>query len=77
MVGHQVFHTPEREGRDLLAVFAATLDDVRPPLTEDDDGTTGQAWVTLAELERRCSGEFWWPLVGYVLALGPWRRPGR
>lgn len=77
VLGRQVFHTPEREGRDLLAVYAATVPDVRPALATDDDGTDGQSWVTPEEMERRCSAEFWWPLVGYVLALGPWRRPSR
>ncbi|MCH1868245.1 DUF4031 domain-containing protein [Nocardioides sp. CFH 31398] len=77
LLGHEVFRPAMAPGRDLLAFLTATVDGDGADLHGIDDETTGHAWVTPAEMERRCSGEFWWPLVGYVLALGPWRRPSR
>ncbi|WP_299057723.1 DUF4031 domain-containing protein [uncultured Nocardioides sp.] len=73
LLGHEVFRPALAPGRDLLAFLTATVPG-SPPLAGEGDETTGHAWVTPTELERRCSGEFWWPLVGHVLALGPWAR---
>ncbi|GAA1912202.1 hypothetical protein GCM10009737_12110 [Nocardioides lentus] len=74
LLGHEVFRPAPAPGRDLLAFLTATVPG-SPALSGSDDETSDHAWVTPAELERRCAGEFWWPLVGHVLALGPWARP--
>lgn len=57
-------------GRDILQVYATRLDQVRPPVRPEVAEMPTPLWVGDAELERRCSVSFWWPLAAAVLALG-------
>lgn len=55
-------------GRDILQVYRARLDATRPAVRPEWAGLTPPQWVDDAELQRRCSGSFWWPLAAVVLA---------
>lgn len=57
--------------RDRLAVVAATLE------PHHDNSAAQSAWVDLPELERRCAGEFWWPIPAYLYEVGRWAMPSR
>ncbi|WP_411282627.1 DUF4031 domain-containing protein [Lapillicoccus sp.] len=48
------------------AVFAVTLAEREPVLRLAQDDVDAVEWVDLDEFERRCSGEFWWPLVEHL-----------
>lgn len=58
--------------RNYVACFAAVLEDESPPIAPRDVDVDAAEWVHWAEVERRCSGEFWWPLLAHV--NGPDRR---
>ncbi|MEO3936503.1 DUF4031 domain-containing protein [Dermatophilaceae bacterium Soc4.6] len=57
------------EGAAYLQLYAVTLTS-RPlaPVAADVDAAL---WVGRDELEARCAGEFWWPLLDRVLGPGP------
>lgn len=57
-------------GRDILQVYRARLDAARPPARPETAELPAPEWVDDAELDRRCSGSFWWPLAAAVLAGG-------
>ena len=70
--GYERFHHRSsgglwREGHDLLQVFEARVPGTRPALAAELDDTSDRRWATWAELERTCSGQFWWPLADAVL----------
>ncbi|WP_076261982.1 DUF4031 domain-containing protein [Intrasporangium flavum] len=52
-------------GRDkpYLQVFRTRLEDVRPALTDGDDGIHETRWVTPQEYAQLCGRLFWWPLA--------------
>lgn len=52
-------------GRDkpFLQVFRTRLDDVRPELTDGDDGIHETRWVTPQEYAELCGHLFWWALA--------------
>lgn len=52
--------------RNYVACFATVLDVVRPPVAPIGVDVDVAEWVSWAEAERRCSGEFWWPLFAHV-----------
>ena len=54
--------------RNYIACFAATLDEVRPVIAPHDVDVNAAEWVDWPEVERRCSGEFWWPLMASLFA---------
>lgn len=54
--------------RNYVACFTATLDAVAPPVAPRDQDVDAAEWVRPAEVQRRCSGEFWWPLLASLLA---------
>jgi len=60
--------------RNYVACFASTVDEVRPPVAPRDVDVDAAQWVDWPEAERRCGGEFWWPLLAHVHAF-PWGRP--
>ena len=55
-------------GRDVMQVFRADLAVTRPPLSAALDDTSDREWVDVEELERRCGGQFHWPLTARVVA---------
>lgn len=58
--------------RSYVAVFAAEVPQVRPRVAPELDDVDQAQWLTLNEAEERCSGEFWWPLLGRVDPWGRW-----
>jgi 8-oxo-dGTP pyrophosphatase MutT (NUDIX family) len=58
-----------RPGQDLLQVFRARVDAVRPPLSATLDDTSERRWVSPAEFAELCAHLFWWPLAERVLEL--------
>ena len=54
--------------RNYVACFATVLEDVTPPVAPRDGDVDAAEWVHWPEVERRCSGEFWWPLLESLLA---------
>jgi 8-oxo-dGTP pyrophosphatase MutT (NUDIX family) len=52
--------------RNYVACFATALDVVRPPVAPHGVDVDEAEWVSWPEVERRCSGEFWWPLLAHV-----------
>jgi len=59
--GAPVGRWPHR--RNYVAVFATTLDLVAPQVSPRDRDVDAAEWVGMDEVERRCRGEFWWPLL--------------
>ena len=57
--------------RNYVACFATALDAVRPPVAPRGVDVDAAEWVGPSEAERRCSGEFWWPLFAHVHGYGP------
>lgn len=54
--------------RNYIACFVTVLEDVAPPVAPRDGDVDAAEWVRWPEVERRCSGEFWWPLLASLLA---------
>jgi len=52
--------------RNYIACFATVLTDARPPVAPRSVDVDAAEWVSWKEAERRCSGEFWWPLLRHV-----------
>ena len=50
-------------GRSYLQVFRTRLARPGPAMQATEDDVDGWRWVTPAELEVLCGGEFWWPLM--------------
>jgi len=62
--------------RNYVACFTSALAEVRPPVGPSGVEVDAAEWVSWPEAERRCSGQFWWPLLDRV--HGPARhRRGR
>jgi len=55
--------------RNHVAVFATTIEAVRPPVRARLDDVDEVEWVDFTEVERRCRDAFWWPLLA---ASDPW-----
>lgn len=49
--------------RNYVACFATVLQDVTPPVAPRHLDVDAAEWVVWPEVVRRCSGEFWWPLL--------------
>ncbi|MDN5790232.1 MAG: DUF4031 domain-containing protein [Micrococcales bacterium] len=49
--------------RPYLQVYRARLEDVRPDITQGDDGIRETRWVTAPEYAALCGHLFWWPLA--------------
>ncbi|MGN6636947.1 MAG: DUF4031 domain-containing protein [Oryzihumus sp.] len=49
--------------RNYVACFTYQLETVRPDVEPQLDDVDAAEWVDEVELERRCAGEFWWPMV--------------
>lgn len=49
--------------RNYIACFAAVLSDVMPPIAPSGEDVDAAEWVSWPEAQRRCGGEFWWPLL--------------
>ncbi len=64
--------------RNYVACFATVLEDVTPPVAPRAVDVDAAEWVHWPEVERRCSGEFWWPLLASLItgADGPARGRG-
>lgn len=64
--------------RNYVACFATELVDVTPPVAPRDVDVDAAEWVHWPEVQRRCSGEFWWPLLASLVsrADGPARGRG-
>jgi 8-oxo-dGTP pyrophosphatase MutT (NUDIX family) len=56
--------------RNYVACFSAVLEDVRPPVAPGGADVDAAEWVSWPEAERRCSGEFWWPLFAHLFDPG-------
>ncbi len=54
--------------RNYVACFTTVLDEVTPPVAPRGPDVDAAEWVRWPEAERRCSGEFWWPLFAHVHA---------
>jgi 8-oxo-dGTP pyrophosphatase MutT (NUDIX family) len=52
--------------RNYVACFATELEELRPPVVPQDRDVDAAEWVHWPEVQRRCSGEFWWPLLASV-----------
>lgn len=50
-----------------VGVFQARALGVIPPLHPTAPDVDAAEWVSVAELERRCGAQFWWPLADVVL----------
>ncbi|MDQ2756211.1 MAG: DUF4031 domain-containing protein [Actinomycetota bacterium] len=57
-------------GPAYLQLYAATLP-LRLPLAPTGADVDAALWVARDELETRCAGEFWWPLLERVLLSVP------
>jgi len=59
--------------RNYVACFATVLEDVRPAVAPRGVDVDAAEWVHWPEAERRCGGEFWWPLLASLInrAGGP------
>ncbi len=62
--------------RNYVACFATVLDEVTPLVAPRDSDVDAAEWVLWPEVERRCSSEFWWPLLVITRAGGPARGQG-
>ena len=62
--------------RNYVACFATVLEEVMPPVAPQDNDVDAAEWVLWPEVERRCSSEFWWPLLAITRAGGPARGQG-
>ena len=62
--------------RNYVACFMTVLDDVMPPVAPQGEDVDAAEWVRWPEVERRCSGEFWWPLLAITRVAGPARGRG-
>jgi len=62
--------------RNYVACFATVLEQVMPPVAPQDNDVDAAEWVLWPEVERRCSSEFWWPLLAITRAGGPARGQG-
>ena len=64
--------------RNYVACFATVLEEVAPPVAPRGVDVDAAEWVAWSEVERRCSGEFWWPLLSSLVtpADGPARDRG-
>jgi 8-oxo-dGTP pyrophosphatase MutT (NUDIX family) len=49
--------------RNYVACFATVLEEVAPPVAPRGADVDVAEWVPWPEAERRCGGEFWWPLL--------------
>ena len=54
--------------RNYVACFATVLEDVTPQVAPGGSDVDAAEWVQQPEIERRCSGQFWWPLLALSLA---------
>ncbi|HYO17244.1 MAG TPA: DUF4031 domain-containing protein [Dermatophilaceae bacterium] len=52
--------------RNYVACFTTVLEQVRPEVAPRDVDVDAAEWVPRPEIERRCGGEFWWPLFTHV-----------
>ena len=57
--------------RNYVACFTAVLEDVKPPIAPRGVDVDAAEWVSRDEAERRCAGEFWWPLFARVHGYDP------
>jgi 8-oxo-dGTP pyrophosphatase MutT (NUDIX family) len=57
--------------RNYVACFAYVLAVAAPPVSPRGVDVDVAEWVSRAEAQRRCSGEFWWPLFAHVHGFGP------
>jgi 8-oxo-dGTP pyrophosphatase MutT (NUDIX family) len=62
--------------RNYVACFATVLDEVTPTVAPRGVDVDVAEWVRWPEVERRCSGEFWWPLLAITRGDGPARGRG-
>ena len=62
--------------RNYVACFATVLEEVMPPVAPQGNDVDAAEWVLWPEVERRCSSEFWWPLLAITRAGGPARGRG-
>jgi 8-oxo-dGTP pyrophosphatase MutT (NUDIX family) len=53
--------------RNYVACFATVIEDVTPQVVPRHEDVDAAEWVHWPEVERRCSGEFWWPLLASLL----------
>jgi 8-oxo-dGTP pyrophosphatase MutT (NUDIX family) len=53
--------------RNYVACFATVLEEVTPPVAPLDVDVDAAEWFLWPEVERRCSSEFWWPLLDSVV----------
>jgi len=63
--------------RNYVACFATVLEDVTPPVAPRDADVDAAEWVHWPEVERRCSGEFWWPLLASLVTRADGSARGR
>ena len=47
------------------------MEDVRPPVAQRGVDVDAAEWVSRSEAQRRCGGEYWWPLFAHVHGYGP------
>jgi 8-oxo-dGTP pyrophosphatase MutT (NUDIX family) len=52
--------------RNYVACFAAVLQEVAPSVAPRGMDVDAAEWASWPEVERRCGGEFWWPLFAHV-----------
>ncbi len=63
--------------RNYVACFATVLEDVRPAVASQDVDVDTAEWVHWPEVERRCGGEFWWPLLALLVTRADGSARGR
>jgi 8-oxo-dGTP pyrophosphatase MutT (NUDIX family) len=52
--------------RNYVACFTTELEEARPPVAPQGLDVDAAQWVSWSEAERRCNGEFWWPLFAHL-----------
>jgi 8-oxo-dGTP pyrophosphatase MutT (NUDIX family) len=63
--------------RNYVACFATVLEDVRPAVAPQGVDVDAAEWVHWPEAERRCGGEFWWPLLASLISRADGPAPDR
>lgn len=57
--------------RSVVAVYATTLERVRPAVAPRSADVDAAQWVTMGQAEDRCRDAFWWPLLAHADPWGP------
>jgi 8-oxo-dGTP pyrophosphatase MutT (NUDIX family) len=57
--------------RNYVACFVTMLDVATPPVVPQHVDVDAAEWLSRSDAQRRCQGEFWWPLFAHVHGYPP------